>query len=49
MLSKKMLGFHCRKSRQGSGDHAMHSVTEVMVLAGIVIVLFVTYGGKLFD
>jgi hypothetical protein len=26
-----------------------YSVTEVMVIAGIVIVLFVVYGGKLFD
>ena len=25
------------------------SVTEIMVIAGIVIVLFVVYGGKLFD
>lgn len=48
--SKKMLGFHCRTSRvEESGDNAMQSVTEVMVLAGIVMVLFVTYGGKLFD
>jgi hypothetical protein len=30
-------------------ENAMHSITEVMVIAGIVIVLFATFSGKLFD
>jgi hypothetical protein len=44
-----MLDFRYQRSRRRSGGYAMHSITELLVIAGIVIVLFAVYGGKLVD
>jgi hypothetical protein len=44
-----MLQLHRQGLRPSSREVAMHSTVELLIYAGIALVLFATFSGRLFD